>query len=190
METSVILTCLLIILARITDVTLDTLRTASIVQGRRTYSAILGFFEAVVYISVIAKVLLNMDHRVYALAYGTGYALGTFIGITIEQRLAFGQQLATLFTRKGMDLAQSLMAAGYRVAEVQGQIQNGEIAILYVEVSRKRAVHLIRDAAAVDASCFCVVNDVRVSRFAVHRKPPASKQAAASDLEMFRKERP
>jgi uncharacterized protein YebE (UPF0316 family) len=190
MDISVILTCLIIILARITDVTLDTLRTASIVQGRRAYSAILGFFEAVIYISVIAKVLLNMDHRVYALAYGTGYALGTYFGITIEQRLAFGQQLATLFTRKGMDLAQSLMSAGYRVAEVQGQIHSGEITILYVEVSRKRAAHLIRDAAAVDASCFCVVNDVRVSRFAVRHTPPESDQATASGPDMFQKEKP
>lgn len=190
MNASVILTCLIIILARIADVTLDTLRTTSIVQERRAYSAILGFFEAVIYISVVAKVLLNLDHRVYALAYGTGYALGTFFGITIEQRLAFGQQLATLFTRKGMDLARFLLAAGYRVAEVQGQIHNGEIAILYVEVSRKRAAQLILDAAAVDASCFCVVNDVRLSRFAVHDAPSASKQAGGSGLDIFRKEQP
>ncbi len=76
------------------------------------------------------------------------------------------QQLATLFTKKGVHLAQSLMAAGYRVAEVQGQIHDGEITILYVEVSRKRAACLIRDAAAIDGSCFCIVNDVRMSRYA------------------------
>jgi uncharacterized protein YebE (UPF0316 family) len=29
-----------------------------------------------------------MDKPVYALAYGLGFALGTFLGITIEQRLA------------------------------------------------------------------------------------------------------
>jgi uncharacterized protein YebE (UPF0316 family) len=190
MDTTVIFTCLIIILARITDVTLDTLRTTSIVQGRRGYSAILGFFEAIIYITVVAKVLLNLDHRAYALAYGTGYALGTYFGITIEQRLAFGQQLATLFTRKGMELAQSLMAAGYRVAEVQGQIHDGEIAILYVEVSRKYAARLILDAAAVDATCFCVVNDVRLSRFAIRYTPPSSTQAAGSGLDIFRKEHP
>jgi hypothetical protein len=86
----------------------------------------------------------------------------------IEQRLAFGQQLATLFARKGVELGKSLAAAGYRLAEVQGQIQAGEIAVLYVEVSRKRAPHLIRDAAAVNASSFCIINDVCTSRFAAH----------------------
>jgi len=45
MSTSVAATFVLIVLARITDVTLDTLRTAAIVQGRRVFATILGFFE-------------------------------------------------------------------------------------------------------------------------------------------------
>ena len=50
MNSRVFLTFWLIVLARITDVTLDTIRTAAIVQGRRVFAAVLGFFEAVVYI--------------------------------------------------------------------------------------------------------------------------------------------
>jgi uncharacterized protein YebE (UPF0316 family) len=155
----------LIVLARITDVTLDTLRTASIVQGRRMFSAVLGFFEAVVYICAVAKVLLNMDHPIYALAYGLGFALGTFLGITIEQRLAFGRQVASLFTTKGLEMVRALTAAGYRVAEVHGHVRNGDVTILYVEVLRKRVRVLIRDACVVDETCFCVVNDVRGAGF-------------------------
>ena len=57
MNTAIALTSLLIVLARVTDVTLDTLRTASIVQGRRVFAAILGFFQSVIYVVAIAKVL-------------------------------------------------------------------------------------------------------------------------------------
>src|SRR2546426_12746129 len=46
MNTTVAVTFLLIVLARITDVTLDTIRTAAIVQGRRAFAAVLGFFQA------------------------------------------------------------------------------------------------------------------------------------------------
>ena len=56
MNSAVFLTFWLIVLARITDVTLDTIRTAAIVQGRRVFAAVLGFFEAVVYICAVAKV--------------------------------------------------------------------------------------------------------------------------------------
>jgi len=164
MNTTVLITFCLIVLARITDVTLDTIRTVAIVQGRRGFAAILGFFEAVVYICAVAKVLLNMDHPVYALAYGLGFASGTFLGITIEQRLAFGEQLVSLVTHKGVELANMLRAAGHRVAEVKGQSQNGDVAILYVETPRRLTRKLVRDASAVDDRCFCIVHDVRVPR--------------------------
>jgi len=166
MNTTVFVTFWLIVLARITDVTLDTIRTVAIVQGRRAFAATLGFFEAVVYICAVAKVLLNMDHPVYALAYGLGYASGTFLGITIEQRLAFGQQVASLFTQKGVELARVLRGAGYRLVEVKGHSRDGDLTIVHVQIARRLAQQLVRAATAVDQNCFCVVNDVRVATLA------------------------
>ena len=163
MNTSVAVTFGFIVLARITDMTMDTIRTAAIVQGRRAFAASLGFFQALIYILAIAKVLLNMDHPIYALAYALGFALGTYLGIAIEQRLAFGLQVASLFTRKGHELARALTEAGYRVAKVEAHVRDGDMTLLYVEVSRKRAPKLIRDAGEIDKDCFCVVNDVRAA---------------------------
>jgi uncharacterized protein YebE (UPF0316 family) len=180
MNTTVFVTFWLIVLARITDVTLDTIRTVAIVQGRRTFASVLGFFEAVVYICAVAKVLLNMDHPVYALAYGIGYASGTFLGITIEQRLAFGHQLATLVTRKGAELAKVLRASGYRLAEVKGHARDGDLTILYVETPRRQAQKLIRDASVVDDGCFCIVNDVRMAQFPARRKVTVSSRLTES----------
>src|SRR5260370_40533873 len=137
MDSSVGATFLLTVVPVIPDMTLDTIRTASIVQGRRVFATILGFFEAVIYVCAVAKVLLNMDHPIYALAYGLGYGLGTFLGITIEQRLAFGLQVVSLFTRNGAELAKGMISAGYRVAEVRGHIRDGEVTILYGDIPRK-----------------------------------------------------
>jgi uncharacterized protein YebE (UPF0316 family) len=158
-----------VVLARITDMTLDTIRTAAIVQGRRVFASLLGFFEAIVYVVAVAKVLLNMNHPVYALAYGLGYAIGNYLGITIEQRLAFCHQLASLFTRKGAELAKGLLASGYRLVEVRGHSREGDLAILYVEIPRRLARKLVHDASSVDSGCFCIVNDVRVARFGAAR---------------------
>ena len=170
MSTGVAYMFVIIVLARIVDVSLDTVRTAAIVQGRRVFAATLGFVQAVIYISVIAKVLLDVDHPVYVLAYGLGFALGTYLGIAIEQRLAFGKQVASLFTTRGAELTDKLIAAGYRVAAVHAHGERGEMTIVHVEVPRKRARSLMRDAWAIDKACFCIVNDVRVSGFAARRK--------------------
>jgi uncharacterized protein YebE (UPF0316 family) len=166
MNASAAITFALIVLARIADVSLDTLRTAAIVQGRRAFAGILGFMEAVVYVYAVAKVLLNIqDHPVYVLAYGLGFAAGTYLGITVEQQLAFGRQMVSLFTARGLELGKALVAAGYRLAGVHGETRDGQLTILYVEVPRRQTRRLLREARAVDDGCFCVVNDIRLAKF-------------------------
>jgi len=166
MSITVFVTFWLIVLARITDVSLDTIRTVSIIQGRRAFAAVLGFFEAVVYICAVAKVLLNMNQPVYAVAYGLGFAAGTYLGMVIEQRLAFGNQLVLLLTPKGLAVAEVLRKGNYRVAEVKGHSREGDLMILCVEVPRRHAQKLIRLARAVDDRCDFIVNDIRLADFA------------------------
>ena len=161
MNLTVFVTFCLIVLARITDVSLDTIRMVSVIQGRRVFAAILGFFQAVVFISAVAKVLLNMNQPVYALAYGLGFAMGTYLGMLIEQRLAFGNQLVFLLTPKGPDLAEVLRAGDYRVAEVKAHTQDGDLTILCVEILRREAQKLMRLANAVDERCVFIVHDIR-----------------------------
>jgi uncharacterized protein YebE (UPF0316 family) len=173
MNITVFVTFWLIVLARITDVSLDTIRTVSVIQGRRAFAAVLGFFEAVVYISAVAKVLLNMNQPVYALAYGLGFALGTYLGMVIEQRLAFGNQMVLLLTSKGSELADVLRAGNYRVAEVKGHIREGDLTILGVETPRRDVQKLTRLASAVDERCDFIVHDIRLAHFAGRGAPKA-----------------
>jgi len=166
MNMTVFVTFWLIVLARITDVSLDTVRMVSVIQGRRTFAATLGFFQAVVYICAVAKVLLNMDQPAYAVAYGLGFAMGTYLGMVIEQRLAFGSQMVLLLTSKGPELADVLSTGNYRVAEVKGHIREGDLTILGVEVPRREVQKLVRLASAVDQHCDFIVHDIRLAHFA------------------------
>jgi len=181
MNIAVLITFCLIILARITDVSLDTIRMVSVIQGRRAFAAVLGFFEAVVYICAVAKVLLNMNQPVYAVAYGLGFAAGTYLGMVIEQRLAYGNQLVFLLTPKGPKLAEVLRAGNYRVAEVKGHTGDGDLTILCVEIPRREAQNLARLASAVDERCVCIVHDIRLAGF-VGRGAPNAKELKRSWL--------
>ena len=176
MHIAVLVTSLLIVLARITDMTLATVRTTAIVQGRRMFAAVLGFFEALVYICAVAKVLLNMNQPVYALAYGLGFAAGTYLGIVIEQRLAFGRQLVILLTPKGRELAEALRAADYLLTEVKGHARDGDLTILCVEIPRREAQKVIRLACAVDERCVFNVHDIRLADFVGRGAPRANKR--------------
>lgn len=166
MSLTVFVTFWLIILARIIDVSLDTIRMVSVVQGRRAFAAVLGFFQALVFICAVAKVLLNMNEPMYALAYALGFASGTYLGMLIEQRLAFGKQMVFFLTPKGPELAEILRAADYRLAELKGRTRDGDLTIICVEIPRREAHKLIRIANAVDERCVFIVNDIRWTDFA------------------------
>ena len=176
MNTTIFVTFLLIVLARVTDVSLGTIRMVSVIQGRRTFAAVLGFLEAIVFISVVAKVLLNMNQPIYAVAYGLGFAGGTYVGLVIEQRLAFGKQLVFLLTAKAPELTEVLRAADFKVAEVKGRIPEGDRTILCVEIRRRDAQKLICLASAVDERCASIVHDIRTTDSGMSEAPAATKR--------------
>jgi uncharacterized protein YebE (UPF0316 family) len=148
----------------------------SVVQGRRVFAAVLGFFQAVVFICAVGKVLQNMNQPVYALAYGLGFAAGTYLGMVMEQRLAFGKQLVFLLTPKGAELAAVLRAGDYRVAEVKGNTRDGELTIICVEIARREAQKLIRIASVVDERCVAIVHDIRRADSVRHAHPKATER--------------
>ena len=57
----VVLTGLLIFLARVADVSLGTLRMLMLVKGRRLPSAIIGFFEVLIYVNALGRVVNQLD---------------------------------------------------------------------------------------------------------------------------------
>ena len=164
MNWTILFTCLLIAFARVMDVTLDTVRTAAVVQGRRVFAASLGFLGSMIYILAVAKVLQHLDHLAYAIAYAAGFAAGNFLGITIERRLALGEQMVTIFTQRAERLAGGLRSAGYRLTEFQGRGRDGAVAALYIKVPRRQAKQVVDDAQRLDADCFYMIHDVRLAR--------------------------
>ena len=164
MDWQVAITCALIVLARIADVSLGTLRTVAVIYGRRGASWFLGFFEVLIWIFVVSRVIESAQKEpVYAVFYAIGFATGNFIGITIEQRLAYGQQVVRVFTRQGHAVASALRARDFRVTELDGRGREGPVSVLFIGTQRKHSPRIIRTARAIDAQCFYVVDDVRVS---------------------------
>jgi len=162
-------TSLLIIVARITDVSLGTLRTVCVVNGRKNLAWVLGFCEVLVWVIVVSKVIANLNVPAYAVAYAVGAASGSWVGITIEQRLAFGDQVVRIFTRKGREMAAALREQGYRVTEIDGRGRDGHVELLFIEVPRRQAMNVANTARTLDPQCYFVVDDIRMTSAAMVR---------------------
>jgi len=60
---------LLIFLARISDVTIGTIRIIFLAKGNKTLAPILGFFEVFIWIIAISSIMKHLDNFVCYFAY-------------------------------------------------------------------------------------------------------------------------
>ena len=159
----VLLTCALIVIARIADVSLGTIRTVAVVNGRRGIAVAIGFFEVLIWVVVVRTVVQHLDGPIYAVAYAGGFALGTWIGITVEGRLGTGNQVLRVFTRIGERLTAELRAQDFVVTVFEGSGREGPISMLFLETSRRGIRRALDTITRQDPDCFYIVDDVRLS---------------------------
>lgn len=163
MDWEVVLTCIGIVLARILDVSLGTLRTVCVVNGRRMAAVALGFVEVLVWVIVVSKVIANLTHPAYAISYAFGFALGNFLGLTIERWVAFGDRVVRVFSREGQAIARALRNEGFTITEFAGQGRDGPVYSLYIQTRRRAVERVVQGARAIDPNCFYTVEDIRIA---------------------------
>ena len=160
--TSWVLIPFLIFLARITDVSIGTFRIILVSKGKKAVAAILGFIEISIWLLAISQVFQHLTNIACFLAYGLGFALGNYIGITIEEKIALGQQAIRIITRNTMEiLPMALRDAGYGATVIKAIGGKGEVNIIFCVVPRKQAKDAIALAREIDSDTFISLQDVR-----------------------------
>lgn len=153
---------LFIFLARVTDVTLATIRMLMVVQGRKIHAAIIGFFEVSIYVTALSKVVGNLDNPGNLLAYALGYACGNYIGITIENRIALGNLAAQVILKEenNIELIKKLRDSGFGVTVLHGEGKEGSREILQIAINRKDLANLKNIVYSYDKEAFITTNSV------------------------------
>lgn len=153
---------LLIFIARVADVSLGTLRMASIAQGLRKRAAIFGFFEILIWIGAISYVLQNLTHFTNYLAYAGGYAAGNYIGLTIEEKLAAGLVKVTIITSKdATKLIDSLKARKFGITSVSAMGSRGNVRLVISIIPRKKYPQLQKIINEFHPKAFVEVQTIR-----------------------------
>ncbi len=169
----------LIFMSRVLDVTLGTIRIVMISKGQRLLAPLLGFFEILIWLLAISSIFKNLDNFVCYIAYASGFALGNYVGLIIEEKLAVGTVRVQIITRKdGTQLIQNLIAAGYRLTYLDAKGCFGDVSIVYSIIKRTGIKKLERLVMETNPKAFYTVEDVKfvnqtdkdVSKFRFWRK--------------------
>ena len=136
---------LFIFLARIFDVSLGTLRIIFVTKGMRNIAPLVGFFEVLIWLLAISRIMQDLDNWLCYIAYAAGFASGNFVGMYLEERLAIGHEMIRVITRKdATNLVQELRGKGYGVTSVKAEGIEGEVAVIYI-IARRSMIKEVLD---------------------------------------------
>ena len=163
MEFSTLLLGLLIFLARVVDVSLGTIRTIVIVQGKTLVAFVLGFIEVLIWITIVSTVVHRITETpVLVLFYALGFATGNVVGIVVEKRLGFGVIILRVISRpKGLEIAARLRGLGQPVTIFKGEGMQGEVLELYAACRRRDLRWILPIVKEEDPDAFYITEQAR-----------------------------
>ncbi len=162
---------LLIFIARVADVSVGTLRIAFITRGKKIVAPFLGFLEIIIWLLAIGQIFKNLNNVACYIAYAFGFAFGNFVGIWLESKLALGEQVLRIITRKdSTSLTNHLKSDGYGVTTVDGEGASGPVKIIFIIFKRKDLRKLENLIKTYNPKAFYSVEDVRLAKEGIFPK--------------------
>lgn len=135
-----IIVCFIVCFAKIIEITIQSLKTCMMVKGQRFNAACLGFIECIIWGLVISTIISTLgDNILLLLFYCGGYAIGLFLGSTIEGKIALGtsniQLIANDDSTKLITDYLKTQNRGYTVFEGHGSVD--KMNMIFIVMARK-----------------------------------------------------
>lgn len=165
----------LIFTARICDVSIGTLRIIFVSKGRKSIAPILGFFEVLIWILAITKIMQNLDNYINYIAYAAGFATGNYVGMILEERLAMGIQMIRVFTNdNGTELVQMLNRSGFGATSVEAQGAKEKVHLIYTIVRRTELNDVLDVINRFNPRAFYTIEDILTANEGIFPKKDSS----------------
>mgnify|MGYP001066769053 FL=1 len=153
---------LLIFLARVCDVSLGTLRIIFVSKGKKNIAPFLGFFEVLIWIIAVSRIMQNLDNYLNYIAYAAGFATGNYVGMLIEERLAMGIQMIRVFANeRGRELVQILNSNGFGATSVEAHGAKERVHLVYSIVHRHELEKVLDLINEFNPKAFFTIEDVK-----------------------------
>lgn len=172
---------LLIFLARIMDQSIGTMRLIFVSKGLKYLAPFLGFFEVIIWLLAVGQIMQHLDNWLCYIAYGAGFAMGNFIGITIEERLSLGTSIIRLILpNDAPELINMLKEQNFGLTIVDAEGSKGSVKVIFSIVRRKELRNFIDTINTFTPGAFYTIEDVRAVNEGIFRA--ISSKSAFSSL--------
>jgi uncharacterized protein YebE (UPF0316 family) len=154
---------LLILVAKIAEVSLGTLRSILINRGYRREGTILSFFEIILWTFIASRVITGLaEAPVKGIAYCVGFSLGVFSGSVIENKIALGKVLIRTIVseQQGVTITSLLREKGFAVTTAQVEGRDSKKIMLMIFTKRKGKEQIVKEILTADVHAMIIIDDV------------------------------
>jgi uncharacterized protein YebE (UPF0316 family) len=152
---------LLIFLARITDVSMGTVRVIFISRGLKYLAPVIGFFEIIIWLLAIGQIMRNLSNPACYIAYAGGFAMGNYVGISIAEKLSLGLVMIRVISRvDALPLVEKLQANNYGVTCIDGHGSSGEVKVVFTIVPRREVSSVVDLIKQYNPQAFYSIEEV------------------------------
>ena len=159
-----ILVCLMVCVAKIVEITIQSLKTCMMVKGQRLKAAALGFVECTIWGLVISTLIGSLGDNLLLLGfYCAGYATGLFLGSTLESKIALGTSNLELIAsdESTAKITAYLQEHGMGYTVFEGHGSKEKMNMIFVVLPRKQTPKALREIRkACDGKVFVAVSEV------------------------------
>jgi uncharacterized protein YebE (UPF0316 family) len=154
---------LLILVARIIETSLETVRTIYIARGHADLAAFIGIAKTGIWLLSTGLVLTNLSDFWNLFAYLAGYGIGTLTGMEIEKMISLGHVIVRLITPEDpQQLISELATKGYGMTRIEGSGSfSHTVSIIFMIVPRPELGRLLDVLSKQYPGVLYTVEDVR-----------------------------
>lgn len=147
MDSNIYIGAGVIFLSRVLDVTMGTFRVQMIVRRKKLIAGVLGFFEVLIFILIVSKIIQDIGNWLNVIAYCGGFATGNIVGIYVSEKIYKEIISVGIISRnKWQGIEEKLRGEGFGVTRNIGYGKDGEVQILKV-ICERNYFPKVRDIA-------------------------------------------
>lgn len=165
MNATVIITSLIIFVARVADVSLGTVRLILLSRGIRGIASIIGFIEITIWLVAVSRIFMNLDNWIYYIAYALGFATGTYAGVILEEKISLGKVIIRIVAASNSTpLFDKLNESRFTSTTVAATGPEGNINIIHIVLNRRHIKNVISIIDTISPESFYSIEDIRYVR--------------------------
>jgi uncharacterized protein YebE (UPF0316 family) len=167
---------LLIFLARIGDVSMETIRVIYISRGIKYLAPIIAFFEIVIWLLAMEVVLSDLSNIANFFAYAFGFAMGTYVGLVIEEKLSIGMVILRIVTTEEStdEIVSFMESEQFGVTCLDARGSRGDVRMIISLVNRADVPRITGHIEVTNPQAFFSIEDVRYVNQGVFRPQKTS----------------